>query len=455
MKKSRAISKEQYRKINSYLIITIGVLVGACIFLGIMLILTNQVATSNATALEASYQKSYYNLVENINNAETEMSKVLLTDDDKYVGELLTKVSKNTHNAQNNLSLLPISINGIEESIKFINQLGGYCETLSKKITDNKSITPQEKETLQQLYNSLLDMKISLNKISNTMNNKYSILENSLNLEKDYNDFTLQLQAIHTNDVEYPTMIYDGPFADSQITQEIKALKNSTTVIDEERARELIAKLFDVDGEITYMGDTVHNFETFDFTFKTKSGNENFAQISKTEGHLITLAGQEQDREPAYDINEVMTRARSFIAKNGVGEVEVVWHDIIASNAYFNFAPIKNGVILYPDLIKVKCSLATSEILGYEARSYFINHIERTIPAFTISQAQAQTKIKSAYDIIGVRKVLAPIEFQEVLCYEFECFYDDTTYYIYVNGVTGSVVNILKVIQTNDGSKIM
>lgn len=454
MKKSNETVMQE-KKIRTWLIISIGVLAGVCLFLAIMLVLTNRTANAHANSLEANYQKSYYNLVENINNAETEMSKALLTDDDDYVGDLLMKISKNAHNAQNNLSLLPISISGIEESIKFINQLGGYCETLSKKIIKDEEVTPQERETLQQLYNALLDMKTSLNKVSNKMTSDYSILENSLSLEKDYNDFTVELQAIHTNDVEYPTMIYDGPFADSQITQEIKAFKNSTKVIDKEEAQQLISELFDVDGDIEYMGDTVHNFETFDFVFTTKSGIENFVQVSKTEGKLITLAGYEEDREPMYELDTIIATAKEFLTKNGIGEVEIVWHDVIGSYAYFNFAPVENGIILYPDLVKVKTSLVTNEVIGYEARSYFINHTPRTLPAFTISQEQARGKIKGGYEIIDIRKVLAPIEFQEILCYEFECFFNDSTYYIYVNGVSGSVANILKVIQTTDGSKIM
>lgn len=453
--KKKSTTEKQHTAIVWLAIACFVLLVLAATFLTMFVIHYNT-ANDHANSLEAGYQKSYFNLVDNINNAETEMSKALLSSDDEYIGELLQKIAKNAHNAQCSLSMLPVSANGISESLTFINQLGGYSETLSKKIIKGDALTASEKETLQELYNSLREMKISLNNVSMNMRDEYSILENSLSIKEDYNDFTINLQTIKTADVEYPTMIYDGPFSDSEITKEIKAFKNSTNEVDENQAKDVVVNLFDNANEITYMGETTSNFETYDFTFKTQSQSEHFVQISKLEGKLITLAGYlTYDKEPLFSVEDAKMLAIEFIQKTGIDNVECVWFDVIGNSAYFNFAPVIDGIILYPDLVKVKSSLVDGEILGYEAKSYYLNHDKRTIPAFTITKEQASKKIKSGYEIIGVKTVLAPIEYQEILCYEFECNFNDSTYYIYINGVTGSVANILKVIETTDGSKIM
>lgn len=443
-------------KVNVILVVILSVLLAAVLALTALLVVSNKNSNIYASSLEATYQKAYYDLADNINNAEVKLSKVITSSDEKYTGELLTEIAKNANDAQLNLSMLPVSINGIEESITFINQLSGYSETLSKKITQDQPITAQEHETLQQLYNSVIKMKQALNSVSAKMANGYNIINSSLSIQNDYNDFTVQLQSIKTNDVEYPTMIYDGPFADSQIRKTVKAFVNSTNTVDETEAKSYLAKIFDVDvNNIEYQGEAKSNFETYDFIFKDKNETDFFAQVSKKEGRLITLTGYKEEQEPNFNLYEAQANAENFVKATGISNVECVWYDIIGGNAYFNFAPVENGIILYPDLVKVKCDLSNGQILGYEARSYYTNHVQRTLPEFAISQEDASSKIKEGYIVEVVNKVLAPIKYGEVLCYEFQCTFNNEIYYIYVNGVTGSVDNILKVIQTNDGSLIM
>lgn len=443
-------------KVNVVLVILLSVLLAAVLALSALLITSYNNSNIYASSLEATYQKSYYDLVDNVNNAEVKLSKVLTSSDEQYSGELLTEIAKNANDAQMNLSMLPVSINGIEESITFINQLSGYCETLSKKITRDESISALEAETLQQLYNSVLKMKQSLNAVSARMANGYSILSNSLSLQNEYNDFTVHLQSIKTNDVEYPTMIYDGPFADSQIRKTVKAFVNSTNFVDEMGAKSYLANIFDVNvNSIEYQGETKSNFVTLDFIFKDNSDTEFFAQVSKAECRLITLAAYREEKEPTFNLYTAQSNAEEFVKATGIMNVECVWYDIIGGNAYFNFAPVENGVILYPDLVKVKCDLSDGQIIGYEARSYYTNHTTRNIPEFAISQQDALAKIKEGYIVETVNKALAPIRYGEVLCYEFQCTFNNDIYYIYVNGITGSVDNILKVIRTSDGSLIM
>lgn len=444
-------------KTNKALIFLIAILAITIIALSILLVVAFSTANRYENSLEATYQKSYYDLVDNINNAEIKLSKVITANDEKYMADLLAEIARNANDAQINLSVLPVSINGIEESITFINQLGGYCQTLNKKILSGKNVSPNELETLQELYNCVIKMKGALNNMTQTMADGYSIVNGSLSIKNDYNDFTVQLQSIQTNDVEYPTMIYDGPFSDSQIRKTVKAFANSTNIVSENQAKQVVANLFDINlKDIKTVGETTSNFETYDFSFKNKFGSEMYAQISKQEGRLITLAGyKQQNQDKKLNLFEAEEKAVEFINKTGINNVTRVWYDIIDNHAYFNFAPIQNEIILYPDLVKVKVDLTQGEILGFEAKSYYINHVERNLPNFEITQEQAFRKMKEGYIVERVSKVLAPINYTEVLCYEFTCLYGNDVYYIYVNGITGQVDNILKVIQTSDGSLIM
>ena len=454
--KANYFKNEQKKKTLAIIVSVVSfVLLISVIVLTIFLVYSNKNLARYENSLENIYQRSYYNFTDNINNMEVSLSKVLSSSEEDYCAELLEDIAKNAQNAQSNISLLPISINGIFESISFINQLSGYCETLSKNIIKGKSLTTQEKETLQLLYNSILVMKNSLNDLSQELLNE-NILEQSQIFDGDLNNFSLKLQTIKSNDIDYPTMIYDGPFADSQISKVVKSLANSNNVVSAEQAKEKLSELFNISIEkINYNGETNSNFETYNFVLEDSNKGKIFAQMSKKEGCLITMSRYINESEPTLNIIEAENLSKQFIINNGINNIECVWYDVIGGIAYFNFAAMENDIILYPDLIKVKCSLSDGKILGYEARSYYTNHIGRNLEEFVITKEIALSKIKEGYIVENVAKVLAPIDYSEILCYEIKCDSQNETYYFYINAVSGEIENILKVIRTNEGNMIL
>jgi hypothetical protein len=62
-----------------------------------------------------------------------------------------------------------------------------------------------------------------------------------------------------------------------------------------------------------------------------------------------------------------------------------------------NFAATQDGVILYPDLVKVSVSLSDGGIAGFEAEGYIMNHMTRSIPAAAISDGEAEKQVASGF----------------------------------------------------------
>lgn len=441
-------------KASTAYVITISVLCGVIVALTLLLYGAYATANQHATTLEANYQKSYYELVDNINNAELKLSKAIASTDDNYTQKLLTEIGKNAEDAQANLNMLPVNLNGIEESLTFVNQLGGYCTTLAKNLNKGEKLTNEQRSTLKQMHDAVLNMQKSLNKMSSDMWKGYSILNNSVSMNGEYNDFTVSLQSLKAKDVDYPTMIYDGPFSDSQIKKEIKGLHGEE--VSMEQAKQNLAKLFDLSADsIKFEGEAKSNFQTYDFSFSIDKNINMYAQMTRIGGKLLTLSSygdtavQNMDRDKALEI------ADAFVKKTGINEVECVWSDVVGGDAYFNFAPIQNGIIIYPDLVKVKVDLEKGVVLGYEAKSYYTNQKDRNLGSFEIASGAARAKVPSEFYIKTEKKVLAPIDFAEILCYEYKCIKNGNIYYFYVDAKTGELVNILRVIQTSDGSKLM
>lgn len=406
-------------------------------------------------ALEYSYERSYYDLVDNINNAEIKMSKVLVSQDKDYTEKLLREIVENTSNASENLSNLPISINGLSETTKFINKVNGYSTTLVQKLERGENLTSEEKQNLNNIYTAIREVKSSLNNFSLKLYEGYSILDSSLKIDGDYNDLTNNIKD-SGNDIEYPTMIYDGPFADSVISKEVKGLTGSD--ITKEEAQNKILEIFGniTSDNIEYQSETNGRFVTYDFTATTQDQQSLFIQITKKGGELLTVSSYSSSITNNINLSKAENIAKDFCDKAGIENSKVVWSNIYNGSAYVNIASTQNNVILYADLVKLKIDLNDGRILGYDASNYWTNHTNRNIPSATLGATDALAKIDSEFEVKNQRLALSPLDWnREVLCYEFECSKMGATYYIYINAQTGAEENILKVIETDSGNQLL
>lgn len=406
--------------------------------------------SEKSTDLEKVYQRTFYDLVDNVNNAEIKLSKVLASKDNEYSNRLLIELNNNLDDAQTQLSYLPISMNGISETTKFINQLEGYTETLTK---NKNGLSLEEKQKLKELYNAIYGIKVNLNKISSKISNGYVISNNLNHNGKDFNNFTENMRMVKQVDQEYPTMIYDGPFSESTMNKEIKGL--NFEVISKEEALNKVKEIFKDAKQIEFERETNGKFQTFDFVVQNKNLNL-YVQLAKQGGKLLTISAGKDENKENITPEKAIQIAEEFVQKLGISNMKCVWTDKLENDVYLNLAPVINNVVIYPDLIKVKVDLATGQIIGYEATTYYTNHTERNLSSAKISKQQAQNQIEDKYQIESIRLALSPIEYKgEILTYEFKCRFQGATYYIYINAEIGAEENILKVVETTSGDLLM
>ena len=441
----------------------VGLVIALCIVSALLVLFATlysvQSSKSNnlANSLEDIYQKNIYELVDNVNNTEIKLSKTLSSNDNVFRAKMLREVSYNTDMAQSNLNNLPYTINGVNESIAFVNQVSGYTETLSKSLEKGGTLSSKDLNTLEKVYDNILTLKQSLTKFSESNTKGYSILKQSKTMDGDFNNFTKQIGLVTDVNVEYPTMIYDGPFSDSVVNKKIEGLEYSN--VNENEAKENLLKVLSniADGDLTLKGETKGRFETYDFVAKNESGKQTaYIQMTKKGGKLLTMSSVSDKRGEKITMENAEKTALKFAEKNGIKNAKIVWSEKLSGNAYFNIAPVVEDVVLYPDLVKVKIDLYNGNILGYEATSYYTNHKTRTLEKPTISMSSARSKVEKKFNIKFSRLALIPLEYnQEILTYEFACNFANDDYYFYYDVTNGELVNVLKVIKTNNGNLLM
>ena len=287
-----------------------------------------------------------------------------------------------------------------------------------------------------------------LNDFVTSINYNFSILAQSAEIETS--GLTNMFESMQAEGVKYPTLIYDGPFSQSTTQKEVKGLPSNE--VSQEEAQKVIEKVYGSVSDLKFEGNTTGTFETYNFSFTTETGKSFYAQVTKRGGLLLNVTSYGvNDTDEALSLTQCKAKAEEF-AKNLGLDVESVWATTLSGMAYINLTPVVGSVIIYPDMIKVKVSTSTGEILGWEATSYAYNHIERTNLVTTISLDEARKKVGSQLSIQTERIALIPQDYnKETLTYEFMCTFDEATYYVYIDATTGIETQVLKIIETTNG----
>lgn len=447
-------TRKRYKKAVIGLSIVSGILGASTVGFGIAYGVSMSKANEYSTQLENVYKKNYFELVENANAVDTNISKLLASDDQKYQAKMLSEISQDAKEMQNNIGAMPLSSDSILQSVRFINQMSGYTKILQDKLGEGESISQDDMETLKQMHDTLTEMKLFLNKMSDRMIDGYSIVKAKHRHHGDFDEFSLDFGQMHAQDSDYPTMIYDGPFSDSVVNKKIVGLSGEE--LSKEEVHEKVDEVFKNATSLKYDGQANGRFKTFNFAVKNADGQRLFVQATKVGGHILTVSGHNESGTKNLDYTQAKNVALDFARKTGIENAKVVWHQELDDQIYFNIAPVQDGIILYPDLVKIKVDLEHGNVVGYDAIAYLTNHTSRALGGAQKTEAEAKSIIDSSFEIGEGRLCLSPLDFnREVLCWEFECHRDNATYYIYINAQTGIEENILKVVETSDGSKLM
>ena len=104
-----------------------------------------------------------------------------------------------------------------------------------------------------------------------------------------------------------------------------------------------------------------------------------------------------------------------------------------------NYAYEENGVLIYPDLIKVKVAMDNGEILGMEALGYLNAHTNREFTKNIINSEEAKAKLSDNITIENERMAVIPLDDKtEKYCYEFKGKVEDKQFLVYINAETRS-----------------
>ena len=409
------------------------------------------------------YSMSFYELVDYVDNVKTYLAKSLISTTPEHGADTLTHIWREANLAQSYLSRLPLESQELENTEKFLNQVSDYSYTLSRKNINNQSLTDDDLNNLKQLYDYSVELQNTLSQLSEdlnsgriswgdlTTNGNVAFAQQVSNISKD------SFSNLEENFHEYSGLIYDGAFSEHMTSGNKKGLTGDE--IDEDFAKKIAEDFIGKDKikELSNLGLSENaDISAYDFSIKTNEDNNINISVSKKGGHVISMNYNRDVVTEVISQEDANEIGKKFLSEKGFPNMKETYYLKQSGIVTINYAYEQDGVVMYPDLIKVKIALDNGEILGVETTGYLNCHEQRDTSKVKITKDDVKKVLNKNLQIMSEGLAVIPTQWKtEVLCYEFKGKVDETEFLVYINAETGKEEDILIIVNTPNGTLTM
>ncbi|MCL2338153.1 MAG: germination protein YpeB [Firmicutes bacterium] len=418
--------------------------------------------------IDNNYQRAFYDLSDHVQNAEVLLGKSLVSADPLQNQRLYEQVWDQANLSLVSLAQLPAEDGLLARTAKFITQLGDYARVMSDQSALGKNATNEQWQTLNRLYNQASSLNSELGKIDavaaeSRFSSAALAVSGVRQAQADAGRARTggNFQAVDRQMQKYPTLIYDGPFSDHLDSGKARGISGNH--ISRARAERVALQYFaavepkDVVARVaSSVGGNIPAYRV-EITGRARSrgtGETVVADVTKQGGRLLWLLDQRDVGGAKLSLAEASQRAMAYLKKQGYSSMKESYHQLNGNRVLFNFAWMQDGVVIYPDLVKVTVALDNGGIVAVDTRSYLMSHWHRELPRpqWSVKQALARVSDKLTVTTPG-RLALIPVGAgQEQLTWEFKGSLAGDVYLVYISAMDGREVNLLRLIENKDGA---
>lgn len=435
-------------------------------------------AANYKNTAETMYRRAYGELNDNLYDMESTLAKLLAVNSHGQRILLLDEVWRLSGSAVSCMSQIPLSHVDTEELNRFVVRVGDYAHSLTKKAIRGEDISEDDAKSLGELRNTCRQLaeqtaerlqsgNIPLEAL--TMDGFFTGTGEQADATGDGSagqegqqqggqEQSGQEQGGQKNEgiAEFPTLIYDGPFAESSEKMEPKGLSGQE--VSEEQARQVAEAIAGT--SLSPTGVVEGSIPTYGFGFSDENGGWVEAEVTRQGGKLLwymrPASGNTEGRPEQSEAERYRDAALKKLEELGYKGMKATYAQYYGGAALINCAATQDNVILYSDLIKVWVDRETLEIIGLDARNYLFSHVERDLGEPAIPLEEAEAKVSPKLEIGSRELALIPITPQtEKLCYEFKCTMGEDSYIIYINAEDGSEEQVFRIIDSEDGTLVI
>lgn len=415
-------------------------------------VINAQKASELSRQLNADAERSLSTLEACMSSINTNLTKGLYANTTPMLSSMAISLTRDAASAKNSLSALPLSDTQLDNMLKFLSQVGAFVSTLDRKLSLGESITSEERNQLKQLIDVSQKLLSELDTITQGVEDgSVSFKQAGSTLQKSA-DQSVQIDSAFGDAeqtlTDYPTLIYDGPFSDHILNQTPKTLEGKTD-ISKEKALEIASDFIGVDkSTLRFDSETNGVIETYNFFVDSIN-----ISVCKKGGAVLYLLGSSNAGESVISPEQAVENAKNFLRAKGYENMKESYYSTQDGICTVNFAYENEGVICYPDLIKISVSLETGNIISFDARGYIMNHTDRPPVQSKISADEAKMSVSDYLTVMSSRLAVIPTDYKtEKTAYEFHCKTpDEQEVLVYIDVLTAKEDDILLLLYSDGG----
>jgi len=479
--KERANKTRRARRFRTVVAVAVPVLLAlalgaACIYASER----SAYAESLERRVTSQEQDAYYQLHNNINDMQTALLKLKVTASSSRHILLLSDIWRLSGAAVANMAAIPVSHVDTSELNAFLVRIGDYANTLINRILSGGVLAEEDYTQLDALYEASVQIGNKIKErldrgdfpssLSVSAADGYYAQNDSAggsspdqsgspdpNDQSGENTQSAENSAKEENISDYPTLIYDGPFSESNEKAQPRGLPEGE--VDENTAL-LRAVEWLGGGNLTASGYEEGNIPVYAFAGTDAEGRSVEITVTKQGGAVLWMMRETAggaDGVPEEDVTKRLSEAAGqFLEDHGYEGMEPTYAQFYNGTAVFNFAATQDDVILYADLIKVYVEESSGAVVGMDAANYLTSHTPRDLPSPELDETQAGYAVSDSLDVQSVQLALIPkTASTEVLCYEFKGKCSGISFIVYINAQTGAEEEIYQIIDSDEGQLVV
>ena len=389
-----------------------------------------------ADAADAASRRALYESAELLGAVQANLLKLPACASVAQKQGLLADISRQAFGVQENLAALPASARTLEGAIKFANQIEDYADALLVSLATGGGIGKDDMTQLSALSRSCGELQARL-------------LGGAESLEPV--SFAAPAGGNETQDpsVQYPTLIYDGPFSDGAQSPILpggepvsagEAVRIARDYIGQQRAQNVVCT-----------GEVALPAPCWELEADCVDGKESLC-VLQSGGRVLYMLGEGGSAEERLPAQQCVDLAAAFLEERGYGPMQPTFSSRENGFLTVNFAAVDGEILLYPDLVKVEVNMETGLVTGVEARAYLASHRDRDLPQPSLSREDAAARVSEALTVDGTRLCVIPTSPGERLAWEVTAIGPDGgVFLVYIDAENGAELEILRLVETAAG----
>ena len=412
--------------------------------------------------IEASYLRSLESLSVSIESIKTSLNKGIYSNSPQMLGEISGRLSSDASSAKMSLSQLPVTDLNLENTNKFLSQVGNYANSISKRFSDGEELTAEDRENLNKLLGHAESLSNELWGVGSMVSGGHltfeEVLKHSLEAGNS-NPYPGHVSDGFSN-VEglfedYPSLIYDGPFSEHLSKQSPRMIEGLEEISREEASE--IARRVSGSDSLEFANDIEGRMSAYAF-----SDGRATVTITKNGGLFSQMLKYRQISDKAISTDEAIALAEEYLTSIGMDNMVHTYFELNGGICTINFAgyEIAGGFIpvtVYTDIVKVGVALDDGEIMSYDGRGFITAHHERNHDEPAFSEEDAAEKLSPQLTVQSAKLTVIPSSGEhERLCWEFLCRADNgNQVLVYINAKSGVEEQILLLRISDNGTLVI